>query len=164
MRNDAILSLALLAFASLAGCRAARGPAGSWKTYRPNLVVAKSSEQGPWGGERWIVWRAPEAGTFTFEARATAESHGWKLLSNDHYDPTPARIADHPTSNEPEFLATPCTIGRFDSRWMREDPGTNEMSPAFGYVQVSDDGREMCVHHFWGNGQVTNVSASDTTP
>jgi hypothetical protein len=34
---------------------------------------------------------------------------------------------------------------------MREDPGTNEMSTAYGYVQISSDGRQMLVYHLWGN-------------
>ncbi len=41
---------------------------------------------------------------------------------------------------------------RFASGWMREDPGTNEMSPAYGYVLLSKDGSSMAVYHKWGNG------------
>lgn len=150
----AVLLLAAFALPSLTGCRVASGPAGFWKAYRTDLVVAKSSDQGPWGGELWIAWHAPEAGVFTFaQARAIAESHGWKMLSDQHRDAT-RTDSDVRTSSprQPSFLPMSSTVGRFDSGWLREDPGTNQMSTAVGYVQVSDDGRDMYVHHFWGNG------------
>jgi hypothetical protein len=149
-----LLALALVSSA----CRIVRGPAGFWKTYESGLITQSESDQGPWGGERSIVWHSDTPGTFTLdEARRFATSEGWKFLESSRYEGisngrAARQAAQHIESREPEFLNTPSTIGRFDSDWLREDPGTGETSPAFGYVQVSDDGTDMYVYHFWGNG------------
>jgi hypothetical protein len=145
----------ILAIALSSHCRVVRGPAGFWKAYHPEFISAKYSDQGPWGGERSITWHSPGRGTFTFaRARAFAEDHGWKLLGQASY--VPRNAGKNPTqetpSHAPKFLGTPSVVGRFDSGWIREDPGTSEVTPALGYVQVSEDGSEMYVHHFWGNG------------
>jgi len=141
----------VIVLGGLAGCRAAQGPAGFWTEYQHDLVATTSSDQGPWGGERSMTWRAPATGMFSFDhARAFAERHGWKLLSTSHVDIP--RGSATPGTHEPAYLAMPSTIGQFDSGWTREDPGTSATRPAIGYVQVSDDGRDMYVYHFWGNG------------
>ena len=51
----------------------------------------------------------------------------------------------------PRHIAGDSVVLKFDSRWMREDPGTNEMSTAYGYLQLCKDGRQMIVYHLWGN-------------
>ena len=52
----------------------------------------------------------------------------------------------------PRHIADDSIILKFDSNWMREDPGTNQMTPAYGYVQINKEGSAMAVYHFWGNG------------
>jgi hypothetical protein len=131
-----------------------QGPAGFWESYQPDLVFEAESDQGPWGGERRIVWRSEARGSLRFGyAKRFAERHGWKLVEQRHYDGNAsAEIGQKETSHEPAFLAAPSTVGRFESGWVREDPGTSEITPAYGYVQVSDDGSQMYMYHFWGNG------------
>jgi hypothetical protein len=144
--------LAIAAVVVFQSCRVARGPAGFWKLYRPEFVVSQHSDQGPWGGERQIEWRTANVRTFSFaEAKAFAERQGWKLLAQTRYE-SPPLVAPAAKPHEPHFLPIPSTVGRFDSAWIREDPGSGDASTAFGYVQVSDDGTRMYVYHFWGNG------------
>lgn len=149
-------SLTVIAAAVLlSGCPVVRGPAGFWEKYRSEAIASQYSDQGPWGGERWVVWRADAPGAFTFrDARSFAETNGWKLRSARRYDThSPFPLTDQSSERRaPRFLPRPSTVGVFETAWVREDPGTNEASPAFGYVQVSDDGRTMYVYHFWGNG------------
>lgn len=154
LRQGTIALLLGLALVSVA-CKFVRGPAGFWKTYESDLIVQKESDQGPWGGERAITWHSDSPGTLTFDnASRFAASQGWKLVERAHYDGGAGNVpfVQQIKSMRPEFLRTPSTIGRFETGWIREEPGTEETSPAFGYVQVSDDGTQMYVHHFWGNG------------
>jgi hypothetical protein len=55
-----------VAAALLASGACTRGaPAGFWTDYRSPWIVAQSSDQGPWGGVRWIHWEASAAGALT---------------------------------------------------------------------------------------------------
>lgn len=145
--------LFLIAFA-VASCGAIPGPAAFWGTFHPELIVDHSSDQGPWGGTRSLTWRTSGATTFDFgSAAAFAQENGWKLLAREHSaSSNRIPLPNGPESTEPQFLVEPSMIGRFESGWIREDPGTNETSPAYGYLQVTDDGKAMYVFHFWGNG------------
>ena len=151
-RRQCALILALTVLS--VSCKVVRGPAGFWKAYRSEVITQRQSDQGPWGGERSLAWSSPVRGTFKFtEAHRFASRNGWRLLSRAHYvGGGSLPFVKVQTGHQPKFLDVPSTIGQFDSGWMREDPGTNEMTPAFGYVQVTDDGTRMYVHHFWGNG------------
>jgi hypothetical protein len=43
------------------------------------MIEDKLSDQGPWGGSRWIHWVAHDAETFTpADAMKFAAEHGWK--------------------------------------------------------------------------------------
>jgi hypothetical protein len=51
----------------------------------------------------------------------------------------------------PRHITGDLVVLKFNSGWMREDPGTNEMSTAYGYAVLSKDGRQLAVYHLWGN-------------
>jgi hypothetical protein len=55
-------------------------PAGFWDSYQSKAIAKRFSDQGPWGGERWILWEAFHGGFSEEDARDFAEEHGWKLL------------------------------------------------------------------------------------
>jgi hypothetical protein len=152
----------------VSACSLVRGPSGFWKTFRSDLVVDRYSDQGPWGGLRWLHWSADTPGTFgEDEVVRFAEDNGWKFLRREEYTREsivewvgrffPLNFQDHDATMSIEdikdywHVAGPCLILTFDSGWMREDPGTNEMSTAFGYVALSQDGRKLAIYHFWGN-------------
>jgi hypothetical protein len=134
-------------------------PSGFWKGYRSSAIVKQFSDQGPWGGERWILWQSGSGDTFSeADARGFAESHDWKFL--ERVEVAEQAIGDsslfrsgHDRAREdfPKFISGASVVLKFDSGWMREDPGTNEMSTAFGYIQLSRDSRQMVVFHLWGN-------------
>ena len=101
--------------------------------------------------------------------RNFAEREGWKFIdrtavSSDEEKkwtdfqgkatfPLPGPPDHSYVDNYPRHVAGPSILlVRFASGWMREDPGTNEMTPAYGYVLFSKDGSRMAVYHQWGNG------------
>jgi hypothetical protein len=57
-------AVAIVVVVMIAGGCARASPAGFWSTYRPDLIKDKDSDQGPWGGVRWIHWTSPTPGTF----------------------------------------------------------------------------------------------------
>ena len=152
-----ILAIAIVASA-LAGCKPLV-PSGFWKGYRSDAIVKQFSDQGPWGGERWILWESRSGeGLSETDAKRFAERHGWKFLSrvdassqSIHATSLFRNGNDRARDRFPKFIAGDSVVLKFDSGWMREDPGTNEMSTAYGYVQVSKDGCRMIVYHLWGN-------------
>jgi hypothetical protein len=51
----------------------------------------------------------------------------------------------------PRHISEDSLIVRCETGWIRVAPGTDKSSPAFGYIQVSDDGSQMAVYHLWGD-------------
>jgi hypothetical protein len=143
----------------LVGCHSLT-PSGFWKGYRSDSIVKQFSDQGPWGGERWILWQAVTTEGFSeADAQRFAVGHGWKFL--ERVEVSAASIgtsslfkkeSDLARENFPKLISGESVVLKFESGWMCEDPGTNEMSTAYGYVQLSKDGRQMVVYHHWGNG------------
>lgn len=147
-------------------------PAGFWTTYRPESIKAQFSDQGPWGGHRWLYWEAGLQKRLTLQdATAFAASHGWScepaalylqsqirtwrymsrpvfpfLADNDGRSPiTDASVVDHPLHFDSDSAIARCASG-----WMRVRPGDGDATPAYGYLQVSVDGTRMAVYHHWG--------------
>ena len=173
------MALGLATLVMLAGSACARlAPAGFWASYRPELIENKSSDQGPWGGARWIQWASDKPGTFVEgDVKEWATDNGWTYCDRTEYPAqvvaTEWRFSDGrrvfplldrhpellPTGGSssfgvqfPRHMAGDLIVLRFDTAWMREDPGTNEMTPAYGYVVLGEEGRKLAVYHFWGNG------------
>ena len=130
--------------------------------------MRQQSDQGPWGGHRWIHWESPDVGAFPeVEVRQFAQNHGWRFVERTEvssremsdwtgvdgrnlfplFYPKQSGVSD----DFRRHISRDSVILKFDSRWMREDAGTNEMSTAYGYVQLSKDGQQMAIYHLWGN-------------
>lgn len=98
-----------------------------------------------------LRWTACDSVRFSRDGvRAFAERHGWKLI--DEVDVEIAAREAGSGNTYPRFMSVPSMVLRFDTGWMREEPGSGEMSRAVGYVQVARDGSSMYLFHFWGNG------------
>jgi hypothetical protein len=134
-------------------------PSGYWKGYRSDAIVKQYSDQGPWGGERWIFWDSRSGERFTeADVKRFAEKNGWKFLrrieaSSQSISTTSLFRNGYDRAREgfPKLITGNSVVLKFDSHLMREDPGTNEMSTSYGYVQLSKDGCRMIVYHLWGN-------------
>jgi hypothetical protein len=165
MRTKQLLSVTCLLLI-LCSCGPIGGAARFWKTYKPELIVAQQSDQGPWGGHRWVQWESRNAGVFSErEAKKFAIEHGWKFLQR--FEVSAQGMSDWKGFKQsrvfplfqtglandgfPRRIVSDSIFLKFDSGWLREDPGTNEMSTAYGYLQVSKDGTQMAVYHLWGN-------------
>ena len=150
-------------------------PAGFWANYRPELIVQKYSDQGPWGGIRWVHWVAPAPGMFTLAGvESFATSHGWVCQKPVAYSaqqihawrypqqnagkpvfplhfgsanrpPVDATVREFPRHIDGDSLVVQC-----DSRWARVEPGSGKSSTAFGYIQIDRSGTRLAVYHLWG--------------
>lgn len=171
MRTSIAIRLScILAALSVLVCCARLAPAGFWSTYHADLIVRKHSDQGPWGGSRWMHWEAPAPGTFTTaDAVRFASSHGWvcqspvlysagrmsawRLSGNPVFpihsgpaDHSPERLAEgFPRHIEGDSFVVPC-----DSDWIRVEPGSGVSTAAPGFIQVDRSGARMAVYHLWG--------------
>ena len=152
-----MVAIAIVA-SGLVGCHSLI-PSGFWKGYRSGSIVKQFSDQGPWGGERWILWQAPSSEGFSeADAQRFAVGHGWKFLERVEVSAGSVGASslfrkgyDLARENFPKFISGDSVVLKFESGWMREDLGTNEMSTSYGYVQLSKDGRQMVIYHLWGN-------------
>jgi hypothetical protein len=150
------------------------GAASFWKGYLSEFIVAQQSDQGPWGGWRWIQWQAAKPGTFQESAvRAFAERKGWKCVQRDEY--TAKTVATwvtfkgqpnfpllYPMDHGPDYyqpserfarhISSDSVVLKCDSGWMRSDPVGHEpnLVTAYGLIHLSKDGRGMAVYHLWG--------------
>jgi hypothetical protein len=90
--------VAILALAIISSCSRST-PAGFWTSYKPELIANRRSDQGPWGGTRWVQWLGAKPGTFApVDVVRFAESKGWacqKPLGYIHLDAKGTRMAYH---------------------------------------------------------------------
>jgi hypothetical protein len=146
------------------------GPARFWKAYRPEFIVAQDSDQGPWGGKRWYYWESSNGSTFSASAAASfAESKGWKCIATRNYSAEaistwvftrkpvfPLPYEEHGLTRNagcldfPRKIAVASTVIQCESGWTRVYPGHADAETAYGYIQVSVDGKQMAVYHLWG--------------
>ena len=159
---------AVFAIAAMTNACSKAIPAGFWATYQKRMIVNSNSDQGPWGGSRWIHWIGKDTNTFTpATAAGFATEHGWKCGAPVEYSskqvhtwvsysakrPLFPLFFDDNYAGDIEFprhIDGDCTIIRCETGWIRVAPGTSQESPAFGYIQVSKDGTRMAVYHLWG--------------
>jgi hypothetical protein len=147
------------------------GPAGFWTAYRPDDIVEKNSDQGPWGGSMWIHWAAASPSAFDLgEAVRFAEGNGWTCGEPETYpaarlstwmhlgrpvfplffgEPDGGTI-DAGNAEFPRHILHDSLIVRCETGWMRVAPGTGDSSPAYGYIQISAEGSLLAVYHLWG--------------
>ena len=148
-------------------------PAGFWLTYREDLVVNEHSNQGPWGGRRWIHWKSVEPMFDLADVIRFAENHGWECEESEEYSAgqiatwvwgdtsvfplfygftgDPGWKHSHPYNTDfPRHIDGEAIVVRCDSGWIRVRPGTDQESTAFGYIVTSRDRRRMAVYHLWG--------------
>jgi hypothetical protein len=148
-------------------------PAGFWRSFQKAFIVSQKSDQGPWGGWRWVEWRSDRPGTFReSNVRDFAERNGWKCSDRSEYSaqelatwhgrrrpifPLLYPIDRGPTyyvdvERFPRTISVDSVVLKCDSGWTRSDPtGTApSLVTAYGYIHISNDGRQMAVYHMWG--------------
>ena len=159
-----LFTLMLCVACATASC----GPAGFWKSYQRTWIIDSSSDQGPWGGTRWVQWDAEKPGAFGPPGVVSfAEKNGWRC--GEPREATAAELSAWVMSGKPIFplvygkdslssLELPRHIDadsiliRCETGWIRVDPGTNAETPAYGYILIQRDGSRMAVYHHWGEG------------
>jgi hypothetical protein len=155
----------------------ALSPAGFWSEYRRDELVDHNSDQGPYGGRRWLRWRAEQEGAF--EARDVARfaaEHGWTLHSSERVSvrelrewmatcQLPSAVCDPSTNHVPadlaaDYVSLPPRLSRspgnelealsFDTGWVQYHDDFGLAWTVVGYAILSADGRELVVTHHWG--------------
>ena len=157
---------------AMAGCGSWGGPARFWNDYRSDRIVARFSDQGPWGGDRWIQWTSKTPETFTEEdVKAYATKCGWTFCDRAEYDASvvaakwraPNRKPVFPllypepegtwaVSNEkfPLHVKGDLIVLRFESGWTRGHP--ENLKTAYGFAVLGEHGTKLAVYHHWGDG------------
>jgi hypothetical protein len=137
-------------------------PAAFWEKYRPELILEKSSDQGPWGGVRKIVWKSEKPHTFTAKQLIEyAAQNGWQLadslmlIDGSLERPANGSGTDYSFSilqNEALHLlnSTTCHIFRFKTGWIAVEPGNARDTEINGFLVLSPDGAELALFHRWG--------------
>ena len=146
-------------------------PGGFWAEYRAESIVDQSSDQGPWGGVRWVHWVAPAPGALTpAEAVQFAAAHGWTCQKPVNYSaeqirewqysgkpvfplrfgPADRRPDNGAVQELPRHIDGDSWVIQCDSGWVRVEPGSGKDTPAYGYIQLDRPGTRMAVYHLWG--------------
>lgn len=155
----------------------ALSPAGFWSEYRRDELVDHKSDQGPYGGRRWLRWRAGQEGAFDARDVASfAAEHGWTLHSSERVPvgdlhewmatcQLPSAVCDPSTNHVPsefaaDYVALPPRLSRsrghevealsFDTGWVQYRDACGLAWTVVGYAFLSADGRELVVTHHWG--------------
>ena len=162
MRSVAQTTLLLLLLIATVVMSCSRlAPAGFWTSYRPASIVAQDSDQGPWGGHRWIHWLEEEGNSFELPAVvAFATEAGWECGEATQYgaEETATWVRrDDPIfpvlrwRKFPRHLQGQLSVVECETGWIREAPGSGETSPAFGYIVMGNNDRGLAVYHLWGD-------------
>ncbi len=96
-------------------------------------------------------WKFLDSKDFTIDSMLTWIYHNNPIFPL-YYPKHSKTFSSNSVNKFPRHIMSKCTVMKFDSGWIREDPGTGETSIAFGYVLLSEDGKKLVVYHFWGNG------------
>lgn len=139
-------------------------PAGFWTSFHKDLILTKSSDQGPWGGHREIHWKSETNSTFTdIDIIDFANENDWELiesvsfsvdtlnqnsfsnLKNDDYsiDILKERILEKLESRDNKILV-------FKTTWLAVEPGNARETFENGFAILNSDGTELKIYHMWG--------------
>jgi hypothetical protein len=164
-------TLALISCGAILASCTKVSPAGFWRGYRSGVIVAQESDQGPWGGSRWIHWVARGSENFEIsDVVQFAKDNGWTckeptVLSagrtsnwmGNHRPVFPLFFGEpggvvHYSGNDafPRHIFDDSSLIQCETGWIRVAPGSGESSPAFGYIQVESGGNRLAVYHLWG--------------
>ena len=139
-------------------------PAGFWKEFHKDLIIAKNSDQGPWGGHSEISWKSETNNFFTSQKVIDfADKNEWKLidsisfsadtltrnsiieLKNDNYsiDIFRCEILPKLTTKDNKLFV-------FKTNWLAVEPGNARETFENGFAVLNSDKTELKICHFWG--------------
>lgn len=170
VRRTTLLLPVLVQVGFLAVCTRT-APADFWTTYKPDLIERQWSDQGPWGGARWVMWASHANGTFiATDVLRFAEASGWSCEEPNRFSETEmrrwqfegrpvfplhvspadrarndARLRMFPRAISGDSLISECRTG-----WIRIEPGTDDASGPTGFIQIEASGARMAIYHVWG--------------
>lgn len=143
-------------------------PAGFWTNYEKELIKEKYSNQGPWGGKRYIHWQANDNHFFDLKNMFEfANDNGWHLIDTIMFSSedlkrftknnkpsfpfTYTDFNDPLDDNQfPRWIITDATLYRFTTGWVAIEPGNLNSTEFNGYLLVNDKENEVTIYHLWG--------------
>jgi hypothetical protein len=157
--------LAVLALTVFTNSCSRLSPAGFWTEFHSDLITAKYSDQGPWGGHRKISWKSETGNFFTPQKVIDfAEKNGWKLVDSISFS------ADTLTKNSvivfkndgystdifrhevlPELTAKDNKVLVFETDWLEVEPGNARETFEDGFAVLNSGMTELKVFHLWGD-------------
>lgn len=138
-----IARLGIAATLLCAGACSRLSPAGFWSTYRPELILSQSSDQGPWGGTRRIHWQSSPGSFSEADVVGFATEHGWTVVGRCSVPPPSEQYGT-------TMMDVPCLVLACTSGWVRVEPGSGRADETSGFVEISTDGSRLSVSHRWG--------------
>lgn len=157
--NLFVLSIALFSCNKLT-------PAGFWKSFKKDLIVKNYSDQGPWGGCRELHWKTNKKNSFTFKIISEfASKNGWQLSDSIKFqkdsidkfitvfyngDKNFTDSIVETIDSLPALINSNRTLYRFKTGWELFKAGNNTCTEVNGFVEITENGKEMSVSHKWG--------------
>ncbi|MFY0601742.1 MAG: hypothetical protein JXR03_18860 [Cyclobacteriaceae bacterium] len=149
-------------------------PARFWISFKEDQIISNESNQGPWGGRRYIHWKSEIDNDFdTQTIMDFAIENGWILskinsyskdeiskwvcfnkpifpLSNSGFSDMYSVLNINTCKDFPRVIDEDLTILSFNSGWVSIVPGTNESTETNGFIVVNSKRNKMSVYHLWG--------------
>lgn len=151
---------------SLLSCSKA-WPGGFWLGFHEKQIIERASDQGPYGGSRFILWKSEQPSVFSInEVIAFAHKNGWTYKASSPLSLANLQASLPIINSKTEALhrQNDNTQGRkirnaftsdlkilfFSTGWEKVDAGTGKSSTQNGMILLSDNGKAMAVFQSWG--------------
>lgn len=140
-------------------------PAGRWGGFQPDLITHHKSNQGPWGGYRYLHWTSDDPIILSRHNVLTyANRIGWvvadSLVLSDEQQKTwqfavPFTYEDGSDSSNygsyfPAHINHPEVLYRCRTGWIKVEPGNFSSTELNGYILFCMSGTAIAVYHVWG--------------
>ena len=156
----------------LISCNRAK-PAGFWKNYRPNLIIAENSDQGPHGGHMSVCWKT--SGIEIFDSKSIlgfADKNGWTIVDSLEFSQeqtikwrhneksifpltfkgfSDSLTNDATLDNFPRWFGGNVKLYRFKTGWVTIEPGTDNSIEENGFILINGDNTQFAIYHLWGD-------------
>jgi len=136
-------------------------PAGFWNKFNSESIIEKSSDQGPYGGKRKIVWKNFNNKLLNQDFLKFANKNGWELIdsleirNNDFNSDKTTNLDKYSIEiikNEiiPKILNQNSKIFIFKTGWIRIKPGNEIETQQNGFLVFDSVNKTYNIFHNWG--------------
>lgn len=160
MKNIFIVSVSIILPLIFNSC-SKLSPAEFWRKFNTELIVTKSSDQGPYGGERQIEWKNLNGKIKSNDFLKFANENGWKLIdsieiTNNELNKNKLRNLDKYAEEIiieeilPKISNQNSKIFIFKTGWIRIKPGNEIETEQNGFLVSEDNSKTFKLFQNWG--------------